>query len=104
MKILQWIFSQLNLLPYVATAERIVKNSFDYFIILGLILFYLMRNTKNGSNFVVNQGKQIDKKFILYAFWFILGRIVFALGFLLTTLLSKYNINGKIVGVALTYA
>jgi len=65
-------------------------------------MFYLMRN--NNSKIINKLEQYFNRKIILYAFWFILGRILFAIGFLLTTLLQKFDINGKIVGVALIYA
>jgi hypothetical protein len=63
-----------------------------------------MRNPTTNSNTIIYIEKIANKKIVLYAFWFILGRILFAIGFLLTTFLTKFSINGKVVGVALIYA
>ena len=48
LKIHEAIFNSLNILKdYASTISRILLNSYDYFIIVFLILFYLLRS-KDG--------------------------------------------------------
>jgi hypothetical protein len=87
-----------SLKNYTSTLQRILLNSYDYFIIVSLILFYLLRN-KSGT-FWLMIGFDVKNKAPLFGFWFIFGRVIYATGYLLTTLTG---LNLKVPGVALTY-
>jgi hypothetical protein len=51
-------------------------------------------------NLFIKKGWNMKKKVPLFGFWFVSGRILFALGYLLTTLTG---LNLKVLGVAMTY-